>query len=155
MTKIGSWAIAIASISMAAVLIVSILSFNPIQSNVAEAAAAPKTVLIGAPVTVDAITQPAQTGCAPGTVKHWDKIMFQVSERFTNLGAPLPDPDFLEVGQAYDIKVPDTVGVIADLHQIVVDDLTSKNYFDNGDQVPTPGDIIIVDVEYAIFCIQP
>ena len=144
---------AVASISIAAVLIVAILSFNPMNSNVAEAAATPKTVIVG-----DFLI-PVQTGCIPGAdnVKHWDKIIFEVPRLLSQLGAPDANPAFLKVGQAYDIKVPDTVGVIADLHQIVVDDLISKDYFDvaAGDKSPTPSNIIIVDVEYAIFCITP
>jgi len=129
---------AIASISIAAVLIVAILSFNPLPTNVAEAAGAPK-----------------QTGCAPENVRHWDKIIFELTQSFETdtLGE---NPPLLLDGLAYDIKVPDTVGVIADLHGIVAADLVSKGYDSvSSTMAPEPNDIIIRDVEYAIFCIAP
>ena len=103
-----------------------------------------KTVLVAAPI---------QTGCEPGTVKTGIKIIFGV---VTQLDAAMStaDPEILFPGQAYAIKVPDTVGVIADLHQIVLDVLLEEGYTSSV-VPPRPGDIIILDVEYTTFCIQP
>ena len=108
-----------------------------LSDNVAEAAAPAK-----------------QTGCAPGTVKHWDKIIFEVDVPFITVD---PDnPPTLVPLQAYDIKVPDTVGVIADLHAIVAGDLTSKGYHLPGTSIsPASDNINIRDVEYTTFCIVP
>ena len=98
---------------------------------------------------------PIQTGCALENVEHWDKIIFEVLRDFDTPLLGIGNPQTLFPGQAYDIKVLDTPGVVADLQQIVAADLEFKGYLFPGDGPPEPIDIVIIDVEYAIICIAP
>jgi len=146
---------AITSMSIAAVLIVAIVSFNPLPTNVAEAAATPKTVIvdsISTPVVVLPIPN-QKTSCDPANVQHWDKILFKTNDIFeSDLGHPTFVP-----GQTLDIKIQDDPTTIVSIADAIANYLTNTLGYRSFDLLPfTPENVQeIVDVEYAIICVDP
>jgi len=101
--------------------------------------------------------------CPEGNIQHWDKVIFNAT-----LVAQALDIDFntpqgktpLIEGRTFDVKVLDDPNQLADLQEKVAQKLNSLGYSKDNALEPFVHDIkwfniIIVDVEYAIVCVQP
>ena len=143
----------IIAIGLASVMFV--LSLNGLNIPEAVGQAAAKTV--NAFVTNDpqhAVPVTGLVSCPPELVKHWDKIVFNVTNGLHSQQSHSPPHPAIVPGREYDIKVTDDPTTVADIRQKVVDKLNGFGYTD--DELVGPVALAslgkILDVEYDIEC---
>ena len=123
---------------IATAAIAPLITFASFSQNEAEAAPIPKAA------------------CPAQYVQHWDKIIFTVEPQGLIIGfiSPPGETELIE-GIEYDVKVRDFPDELANLKEKTADKLNELGYraeIPLGQTDIIQGNIVIIDIEYAIVC---
>jgi len=113
--------------------------------------------------TITALTTSIDSAaiCPRQNIEHWDKIIYSplLTIPDINFNTPQGQPDLIE-DRDYDVKVIDDPNKNVDLSQVVANKLNQLGYDKLTLNQPAiedihPDNIVIVDVEYTIVCVEP